>query len=280
MCMEYNGEIQLEIGKKHTGNEESYIARQYYKLPLQVMTPFYQDMDGTVFLYLLNPSGGVLDYDNFKIEVKIKDGAKTWIGTPSATKIYKRRDEKAPVACQQNIFYVGQGSVLEYCPEEIIPYADSAFIQKNNFYLNEDSTLLAWDILSSGRMLRGEIFQFEQYASQTHIYVNDVPVLIDKMLINPDELNVKNLQCMREYLYAATIYVYAEACTNEFVDDLIKRAQNYEDGLFGASLVTEKLVVIKILGNHAYSILEEVHKMWDFLRRRLLGKEAVRIRKF
>lgn len=102
MCMEYNGEIQLEIGKKHTGNEESYIARQYYKLPLQVMTPFYQDMDGTVFLYLLNPSGGVLDYDNFKIEVKIKDGAKTWIGTPSATKIYKRRDEKAPVSCQPN----------------------------------------------------------------------------------------------------------------------------------------------------------------------------------
>ena len=278
--MEYNGEIQLEIGKKETGEQESYIEKQYYKLPLQIMTPFYQDSDGTVFLYLLNPSGGILDYDNFKIDVKVKDGAKTYISTPSATKIYKRRAKEAPVARQENVFHVGEKSVLEYCPDEIIPYADSAFVQENRFYLKEDSTLLTWDILSGGRALRGEVFQFEQYASQTYIYVNDVPLVIDKMVIVPEETDVKNLQCMREYLYTATIYAYADACTEELVDVLVKEGTQYADGLLGASLVSEKLVAVKILGSHAYAVLEEVQKVWDILRKEILNKEAVRVRKF
>lgn len=278
--MEYNGEIRLEIGKREAGEQESYIEKQLYKLPLQVMTPFYQDTDGTVFLYLLNPSGGVLDYDNFKIEVKVKDGAKAFISTPSATKIYKKRAKEAPAARQKNLFYVGRGSVLEYCPDEIIPYADSAFVQENRFYLEEDSTLITWDILSGGRALRGEVFQFEQYASQTYIYVNNVPLVIDKMAIKPEETDVSNLQCMRDYHYTATVYAYGEGCTGELVDAIIKEGMQYTDGLLGASLVTEKLVAVKILGNHAYTILEEVQRVWDILRRQLLHKEAVRVRKF
>lgn len=278
--MEYNGEIWLEIGKKESGGQESYIEKQFYKLPLQVMTPFYQDDDGTVFLYLLNPSGGVLDYDNFKIEVTVKTGAKAWIGTPSATKIYKRRDENAPAARQKNLFHLEKGSVLEYCPDEIIPYADSMFSQENHFYLSKDSMLLTWDILSAGRALRGEVFQFERYASQTFLYMDGKPVIVDKMVIDPRETDIRNLQCMRGYVYAATIYAYAGACDETLAERLAEECAVYEDGILGVSLVTEKLLVIKILGNHAYAVFEEMHRVWDILRGNILGKEAVRIRKF
>ena len=275
---EYNGEIRLEIGRRDNG--ESYMEKQYYKLPLQVMTPFYQDRDGTCFLYLLNPSGGVLDYDNFKIEVRVKDGAKACISTPSATKIYKKRRKEAPAAQQENVFYLGSGSVLEYCPDEIIPYADSAFLQENRFYLEEDSTLITWDILSGGRALRGEVFRFEQYTSRTDIYVNQVPLVIDKMTLKPQEVNVANLQCMREYLYTATVYAYGADCTEELVETLVKEGTGYEDGLSGASLVTEKLIAVKILGSHAYRVLEEVQRVWEILRQGMLDKKAVRLRKF
>ena len=49
--MEYNGEIWLEIGKKESGGQESYIEKQFYKLPLQVMTPFYQDDDRVLICF-------------------------------------------------------------------------------------------------------------------------------------------------------------------------------------------------------------------------------------
>lgn len=279
MRMEYNGTILLEIEKREN-RRESYIKKQFYKLPLQVMTPFYQDSDGTVFVYLLNPSGGILDYDNFNIEVRIRSGASAWLGTPSATKIYKKRSKDLGAACQKNTFYVEQNSVLEYCPDEIIPYANSMFKQENYFYLTKESTLITWDILSAGRSLRGEIFQFEKYSSQTYIYVDNIPLVIDKMIVNPAETDVSNLQCMRNYLYTATVYAYAAACTESLKEELVLEAQKYEDGMLGVSMVSEKMMVIKILGNHAYAVLEEVQQVWDLLRVHILRKKAVRIRKF
>ncbi|MDD6306780.1 MAG: hypothetical protein PUA75_07515 [Clostridiales bacterium] len=44
--------------------------------------------------------------------------------------------------------------------------------------------------------------------------------------------------------------------------------------------MSEKLVAVKILGSHAYAVLEEVQKVWDILRKKILNKEAVRVRKF
>ena len=64
------------------------------------------------------------------------------------------------------------------------------------------------------------------------------------------------------------------------MDVLVKEGTQYADGLLGASLVSEKLVAVKILGSHAYAVLEEVQKVWDILRKKILNKEAVRVRKF
>lgn len=278
--MDYNGCISLEIGRKCGGRRESYIEKQFYKLPLQVLTPFYQDADGTVFVYLLNPSGGILDYDRFAVDVRIKSGASAWIGTPSAGRIYKKRPEAEADAYQKSDFYVESGAVLEYCPEEIMPYANSAFTQENIFHLRKDSTLIAWDILSAGRAGRGECFAFDRYASKTFIYVEDCPLVIDKMVVCPDKTDVRNLQCMQDYLYTATVYAYADACDEELKSLLMAEDAHYTDGIIGASLVTDRMLVIKILGMHAYAVYDELQSVWDILRKRILDKPAVRLRKF
>lgn len=278
--MDYNGCISLEIGKKSDGRRESYIEKQFYKLPLQVLTPFYQDADGTVFVYLLNPSGGILDYDCFSVDVRVKSGASAWLGTPSAGRIYKKRLETATQAYQKSVFYVESGAALEYCPEEIMPYANSAFMQENIFHLRKDSTLIAWDILSAGRTGRGECFAFDRYASKTFIYVEDCPLVIDKMVVCPDKTDVRNLQCMQDYLYTATVYAYADACDEELKNQLTAEGAHYTDGIMGASIVTDRMLVIKILGMHAYAVYDELQSVWDILRRRILDKPAVRLRKF
>lgn len=278
--MDYNGCISLEIGKKCDESGESYIEKQFYKLPLQVLTPFYQDRDGTVFVYLLNPSGGILDYDCFSIDIRVKSGAFAWIGTPSASRIYKKRPSADTAAFQKSEFYVEDGAVLEYCPEEVMPYENSVFTQENIFHLGKDSTLIAWDMLSAGRAGRGECFAFSEYASKTFIYVDDIPIVIDKMVVRPKETDVRNMQCMQDYLYTATVYAYADACDEELKDLLAAESAHYTDGIIGASLVTEKMLVVKILGMHAYAVYDELQVIWDILRRQILDKPAVRLRKF
>lgn len=128
------GALSLRFKRKTDGR--SYLAQQYYKLPLQVMTTHYQDNDGTVFVYLLNPGGGVLQHDRLLTEIVLEEDSRVYITTPSTTKFYKMDEGHAEVV---NKITVGAGAVLEYLPEHNAPFAMSEAYQENEFHLHGDS---------------------------------------------------------------------------------------------------------------------------------------------
>ena len=77
------GELSLVFSRKDNGR--THLSRQYFKLPLQIMMPHYQEEDGTAFVYFLNPGGGVLQHDRLLTEVTVEDGADVFITTPSSS---------------------------------------------------------------------------------------------------------------------------------------------------------------------------------------------------
>lgn len=277
----YNGSIRLRIDSKQkkNGGRESYVAEQYYKLPLQVMTPFYQDSDGTVSLYLLNPSGGMLEYDNFLIDVTVSDGAKAHLLTPSANKVYRRKAEG--IARQKNRFTVGAGSTLEYLPDEMIPFKDSAFYQETSFYLKRDSRLITWDIMAAGRTARGEIFDFYQYSSYTNIYVENELLMVDRMKVFPAHADISSQLCMKDYLFLATVYAYSEKeCTEELAWSMREQLGKSSDGIIGISCPEPGLIVVKVLENHMHLLHDKLRVIWSLLRAGMLQKDIMITRKY
>lgn len=105
MTIKPTGVIRLELRKKSSG--KTYLARQFYDLPLQVLPPYYQDDDGTAFVYLLNPTGGVLQGDRLLTEIKVEKDARALITTPSANKLYKMEDDHAEIL---NEIHVEEGA--------------------------------------------------------------------------------------------------------------------------------------------------------------------------
>ena len=83
------GELSLLFRKKKNG--QTYLAEQYYKLPLQVMRAHYQDSDGTAFIYLLNPSGGVLQHDRLLTEITLEEGSRVYAVSYTHLDVYKRQ---------------------------------------------------------------------------------------------------------------------------------------------------------------------------------------------
>lgn len=274
---EYNGCIQLEIALSSEG-DKSYIKKQYYKLPLQVMPPFYQEGEKTIFLYLLNPSGGIMEYDNFLVEISLDRDAQAYITTPSVTKIYRQRTNLT--GHQVTVFHMKKGSILEYCPEEVMPFAKSSFCQKTLFYLEEGAQLLAWDILCAGRISRKENFEFQKYKSILGIYIDNRPAILDVTDIQPGRQGVRDFLTMDSYDYVGTLYAYSPGCTQELLEELRRESTDYTDGMVGISLVQKNLLVLKLTGIHAYLVKEKLQFFWNFLRHRLLGKAPVLIRKY
>ena len=128
------------------------VVDQYWRIPLQVMPPSYQDEDDEAYLYLLNPTGGIVQGDRLLTEVAVEAGARSLLSTQSATKVY-RMDES--YGEEVNRYVLRGDAVLEYLPDQTIPFAGSRFYRSTTVELDPGSTLILTDLLAAGRVARG-----------------------------------------------------------------------------------------------------------------------------
>jgi urease accessory protein len=87
-----------------------------FTLPLQTLTQLTLD-DGTAYLILLNPTGGVLGGDHLVTEIVQQSGTHVCLTTPSATRIYRTCERPAIL---ETTIRLGEGAALEYLPDHVI----------------------------------------------------------------------------------------------------------------------------------------------------------------
>lgn len=258
-------------------DEKTYLASQYYKLPLQVLPPHYQDDDGTAFVYLLNPSGGIMQGDRLLTEITVCKNASVVATTPAPTKYYKMEDDNA-VLC--NEFAVGENAVLEYIPEHNVPFNDTDVYQSNTFHLNASSTLIAMDAVTSGRKAKGECFGYNRFCSRISLYVDDSLILRDCMDVRPKEENLKAIGVLEGNEIIAGMYLYQHGKADEinrYISENMKRSGDIKVGITSPN---EDLVIVRILSSSILDYKETIAELWKCCRAVMLKKKAVRLRKY
>lgn len=275
--MRANAELDLVFKQRKDGR--TYISDQFFKLPLQVFPTCDNETDGTTFLYLLNPSGGMLENDVFKLDFTLCQGAKAVITTPSSNKIY--RCESGRRAYQRLDVCVEKDAVLEYIPEHSVPYRNSSFEQENVFRIARFGTLFTWDILMPGRITCGEFFDFSSYSSLFEIYYDDKLLIREKNKISPEHVHTSSCACMRYYKLSAVCYYVTEKISDALKENVLQLfIKNNNDIYGGISMPCENLAVIKILANDISSMKYFLFELWNCLRQTEFDKKAFRIRKY
>ncbi len=269
------GELRLTFRKRSSG--KTYIAKQFYKLPLQITIPYYQDDDGTAFLMLLNMGGGVFGGDHYVTDITVEDDARVLITNVSATKIYKALEGDSSLI--ENVFSVGEKAVLEYMPECCIPYRDSDSCQKTEFRLRKSSFLFATDFVTPGRLDMGEKFSYRKYISDFRIYVDDRLIATERAILKPEDTEMDRKGIMEGHNDYVSVFIYSEDVNEAFVKKLNDICVAAEDIRCGASMIDEGLAVVKMLGDDADIINDLIKKLWHASRMELLGKPGVGLRK-
>lgn len=268
------GELSLTFRKKKNG--QTYLAEQFFKLPLQVLAPHYQDEDGTAFIYLLNPSGGILQHDRLLTEITVEEDASVLVTTPSTTKFYKMDDGDAKLV---NRITVKAGGIMEYLPEHNVPFAQAKAYQENDFYLDKNAVLIASDMVTAGRVSRGEVFEYDAYSSRTRIFVDGRMKVYDNSLMEPAKMDMEKVGLMEGHLSNGTMYVYAPGLAKS-IPGTLNEMPHPEGISFAAGMIEEDLMIIRFLGTNIIELQETILKVWGCLREEILGKPAVRIRKY
>ena len=273
------GILDLELQKDSTG--KTVVTRQFSQVPLQFQRVLYPEnsLPEMAYLYVMSPSGGILQGDRYRIDVLLKNKAIAHMTTQGATNIYSMNTN---FASQIVNITVDENCYLEYIPDQIIPHKNSRYYQKVNLNVHNNSTLIYSEILTSGRVAMGESFEYDICYLRTHCKNQDKKIrFIENEKIEPKKQRLGNFGILGKYSIVGTVYILTrKEDVIELENTIIKNIRNTDVVSVGMSILPDESgIVIRILGNKTDSIFDVVFKTLEITRKKILGASFTKIRK-
>jgi len=272
------GRLQLEYAKR---DGRTIIARSHCTTPWHLLPPIYLDDTGAAYTLLVNPSGGLVGGDRLSIDMSVEEGAHVLISAPSANRVYRSEGE---VSVQDITLTVGPGAVLEWLPEQTIPFAGSRFKQTIHATLAPGATILLWDAIASGRMARGERWAFATLENDIRITTASGAALVERYALDP-ATNLGAVGLAADWDYVASLYVVNDVVTPEVWSRLETRIglaldEEAEHVLGGVSQPAVPGVAVKLLAKSAPDLTRILDVLWAVVRAELWSLPPVAWRKY
>ena len=235
--------------------------------------------DGTSYLMLLNPTGGVLGGDHLVTEILQESDTHVCLTTPSATRIYLT--ERQPAVLETTIT-LGAGATLEYLPDHVIPHVGSALRQSLRLEMGRGSRAIVLDSMACGRVAHGERWNFTQIDSRMEIYICGRPVFLNRTKIDPARHTPTLAGAMGDFDYMACLGLFADGFGNwQRVATAMNAELETEPQIKGGvSLFSRGGCIIRYLAHTASEMTRMNKKLWDAARELVVGLPPFEHRKY
>lgn len=271
------GQLQLQI-EPCAG--QSVLVKSHFRVPLQVMQPIY-DAAGCLCLYILSPTGGVVQRDMYQIEVVAGPGTHTLLTNPAATKVYRMPHGEAT---QQVKLEIKAGAVVEYWPEPMILFADSDWRQETQITLHDNALLLLQEIIMPGRLARGEVLRFRRYAAKLTVRDSSGLLLYDSLQVQPQTENMAQLGLLERYPCWGSWYLVGNLAGRQANPaDFCQRYQaqlNNDESIGSLSLLHRNGVAGRMMSARLTPIVEAFEQLRQAVRAEVLGLPAAPLRRY
>ncbi len=245
---------------------------------MQALTPLALE-DGTAYLMLLNPTGGVLGGDHLVSHFVQDCDTRVCLTTPSATRVYRASQRPAVIDTR---IEVGAGATLEYLPDHVIPHPGAALHQKLRVDLGQGSRAILLDSFASGRVAAGERWDFRELDMRTEVYRCGKPVMLNRTWIRPQSQPVRQIGCMERYDYTATLGIFADGFADwqKFAAEMNRELESTPQIAGGVSLLSREGCLVRLLTVSAWDMNCAAQKLWALARESVLGLSPFDLRKY
>lgn len=267
-------EQDLERGK-------TVVKEQYSKVPLYTQRALYleESLPSMAYMYIISPSGGILQGDRYRMDITLKNNACAHITTQGATRIY--RMEKNYATQIVNIV-VDDSCYFEFIPDQIIPYRDSRFYQKVDLKVHDNATMVYAEMIVPGRVASGESFEYDIcYMKALARNQNHMLRFIDVAVLEPKKRVLKTLGILENFDVVGNMYILTETkYVTELSKDINSVLQKFSRISGGATtLPHDSGVIIRILGEVANDLRSVMYEIIKITRRIILNASFSGIRK-
>lgn len=229
----------------------------FFTPPFKVANISANKKEGDLQLMLMCSSPGILDNDHYEIDITINESASMQLHTQS----YQRLFQMKSGATQQINVRMMEGSSFAYLPHPAVPHSNSIFTGRNNIYIKNNCTLTWGEIITCGRQLKGEVFNFSKYHNITQVFLNDRLVIRENLLMQPSLKDVQSMGQLEGFTHQASlIYLTSDNFIADKMNTVLEFLSTATSIEYGVSKTPANGFLVRILGFKA----EQLH---DILKR-------------
>ena len=265
------GFLKLTLGFDSQRNK-TIITEQLSRVPLYVQKALYYDetIPSMAHVFVLSPSGGVLQGDRYRTDIELKNGAISHITTQGATRIYKMNSNYATQMINLN---VGKDCYLEFLPEQLIPYKNSRYYQKATFKVDDSATLVYSETIVPGRVAMGELFDYDVCCLKTLCYDDRQEIKFhDNCILEPKKQTMNSLGIFGNRTVLSMMYVVTKKeCVEELYEIINQIFKDNDEIIGGASILPNNSgLSVRILSNSS-----EVNKITVYNIAQIIRKQII-----
>ena len=243
------------------------LVRRSRSGPLGIQRPFFPEGD-TCHVYLLHPPGGVAGGDDLDVRVTTDPSARALITTPGATKFYRTR---GPHATVRQTLEVGNGSVLEWLPQENIFFPGADATVATEIHLRGSARIAAWEIQCLGRPVIGERFEDGALDARLGLRRDGRPILRERLRVAGPG-NLDGASGLRGYPVNATLLMTGtDAAFLSKARDIAETGVS--DRLVHGVTLIEDTVIVRALASGTEAVRRLFLSLWQTWRREVIGRD-------
>lgn len=235
-------------------------------------------------VHLHNVSGGVLGGDSLQLSIDAALSARVQVTSVGATRIYRRRPDRSSASLCTTI-HIGDGALLEYLPDAIIPFAGSRFSQSTSVSLARNAGFIAWETIAAGRIASGEVFAFDSFHSEWSVRSETRTLALERYSLIPADRDPRSPARWGRFRYTTTLYFCHTGVAQHRWRNLESRLNDLAMNLssaserWGASTLVANGLVVRGLALEAHQIAAGLRAFWSHGKQEIWGEPAIPPRK-
>ena len=264
----WHAELQLTFTARpgSTSEGRTVLSHRKHIGPLLVQRPFWPE--GPVcHVYVIHPPGGIAGGDHLQLHAQLDTGAHAMITTPAATKFYRAAPGRISVLKQHLQL---QAATLEWLPQETIYFNQAQARVSTRIDLDAASRFIGWELNCYGRQAGNEPFVAGQIRQGLELWLSGKPLLLDHLHVAGDASMQRAAWGLQSKCALGTLLAYP--ATSGDVEAV--RELQLDNTQLSVTLV-DSVLVCRCLCDEGAELKQHLLRVWQCLRPRIVGREAV-----
>jgi urease accessory protein len=228
------------------------LAEAYAEPPLRIGRTF--DVDGTLYLILVSTGPGVFGGDWLDYRISLAPGSRAMIVSQSALQVHPSRAPSPAVVHHE--YRVAVDAELHCHWDPVVPFAGARLVQRFDVQVEPGGRLYWSDALMSGRVGRGETWQFASVDHELRLVAAGALKYLERSRLAPVEGRLPGSWVADDAHYLGTSLVYHDSASSAAAERLHRELTELEGLTAAVDLADSSLLVGRFLSGGGVPFLK------------------------